>query len=516
MADKDTNETYKDPEAQRIMENSDIMELSMLMIEFQDIVFDAMKAVGPDEDGPIDDAIVEAARSRGNYSDMEALCQKHFGNDLLTCIKLDMERVLETMPEEDTEKPQGDDEKGVEYYIDKELRKEKWIHYTFADLHTITGEDGITTLWDEVLQAAKRQRQQDRSRKKTKTAKHKAYAAGALMNPVGDYLISFSSEIGFDAFSPDRLYTWGGDEEPKFDRNGQLINKVTDKKIANASYLKASISHLLVALFEGSTEDCYNYLAQNKPITFSVKAFYDRIYPDHKGDKDSTKQITRSKEVERLIKSLEPYIGVMPDGSRFQYVANGGYDAETDTYTISLPYIGALFQQHQARYFYRQEKLIGKRNENKKPSHDEKTPLELNKLFKTSAFTQDPVTYDIAVYLTTKMLQAGAGKRKMQVRYETIIKECPAFDITIKKIRNDQRAGDLDRKKAAMRINSELKKICSAERLIMNKKYCDASIFFKGIKFSNQKNDKFIAPTSSCLSDTLIVTWYAPETETAT
>lgn len=181
-----------------------------------------------------------------------------------------------------------------------------------------------------------------------------------------------------------------------------------------------------------------------------------------------------------------------------------------------------LWKATQEVYFRRQRNLINATNTNKKPGKDDVKPLEINYLFKGATYQEEPITLEIAVYITDKILQAGyKGKPKTtEINYKTLLNECPRLRERLADI--ESKRGTLTDKGKPVNVtalyNLEFKKIKKAFDLIQNPDKCDALKEYEFIDIApakkiNNSYFEFIPPTKSLINDKLIVKWKRKKTD---
>ena len=237
--------------------------------------------------------------------------------------------------------------------------------------------------------------------------------------------------------------------------------------------------------------------------------------------------------LETLFKPLLKYIGQLPNGSRYTVLTYKGYDADSDTMIINTPYIYQIWKLTQKAYFDRQERIEAAQTADKRPKNADLKPLELNKLIKGPAVTEDAATLEMAIYITNVMVAVGKGKagkiNETRIKFKTLINQSPRMkqritdietaklielgpDPTEEEIKAADKAAKIVANRAAY-INSELKKIETAISLILNPDKCSATEYFEIMELEPTKyiptkgQTKFIPPTKGRLNDELMIKW---------
>jgi hypothetical protein len=336
----------------------------------------------------------------------------------------------------------------------------------------------------------------------------------------GSYLI-FSQRELWDAFAPGRICKMGTLSREDIDSETGRVKKSTFNSGEIETLDAFAISYhsfiLLNSILANSVDNI-----REEPIKYGEKTFYVKGVLDSFTDDPRTlldDQIAFDNTLDRktagvlyLEKQFEPLqnlIGTTLNGSRYSVFNYIGYDFETDTMTVQLPYLYELWRTTQQQYF------TGKRNaqraieENKKPKKTDLAPLKVNDLFKNKALRADEITLEIAVYITNVLLTAGnTGKpKKTEIKYQTIIKNCPHFESRLEEIENNT-----ELQNPAARYNDQLKKIAKAFDLILDPDKCD---FLNHYEFNDIRPAKInkagkivvIPPTKKRLKEKLTIVW---------
>lgn len=368
----------------------------------------------------------------------------------------------------------------------------------------------------EIIQAARQAAviaAQNEGRLERRQMKENASKKGAVMGLRGGIFPIFSAKEIWDAFAPARISQMG--ELPR-----SAINKETgrvEKPIEDGDLIKLSandISYrtlmLLNAIMANSVDDYRKFLVSGGKIRFYVKGILDQLEIETRitgnpqqieldTNRNESEGHTRSRKttgaiyLERQLKPFVTFIGTMPDGSRYSVLVYEGYDIESDTMTVWSPYLFQLWKMTQNMFASRQQSQAKRIAEGKKPLKADLKPLELNTLFKRSTYKEDDTTLEIAVYLTNVLLDAGKSAHTTEIKYRTLINNCPRLRERLEEV--DELPKDAKGKKGnkinkTAQYNSALRRIARAYTLIMTPEKCDALKNFKFEEFTPTKPAK--------------------------
>lgn len=442
----------------------------------------------------------------------------------------------------------------LEPFIEEELQKKNtsflqyFENYTFGELLELQKDP--ESEFSKLLELARKTKllneyltPQQAGRAARLDSRKKAEEVNAIMS-MGNYTIFSSNEL-WNAFAPGRIVKMG-----TLDRNfineetGEVIKQnSTDDLIKTGEFEEPKALDipyrtfmLITTIMQNSVGDVKKELIQDGKITFYVKGIIEKFAADPRGliseelkEDLQSQQLTLDRKtagvlyLEDQFKPLQELIGITPNGSRYSVFNYVGYDAETDTMTITSPYIYQLWKTTQELYFKRRRNLTtAKNNTSKAPEKDDIKPLEINYLFKGATYHEDPITLEIAVYITNTILLAGyKGKPKTtEINYTTLINKCP---------RLRERLADIESKRGTLTdtgkpvnvtalYNLEFKKIKRAFDLIQDPDKCDFLKEYKIIKLEPEKEEKdkkktkknyieFLPPTKSLIDGKMIIRW---------
>ena len=359
--------------------------------------------------------------------------------------------------------------------------------------------------------------------------KENAQSSGAIMNLQNGNLVTFSERDLWDAFAPGRISKIGTLSHELIDKETGRIKKyqLDEGEImpVNAMDVSYKAFFLLNTILANSVENYREYFIEDGAIKFYVKGVLDDLDIDPRIKNDGQIDINRKTAgvlyLEREFAPLLSFVGTIPDGSRYSVFNYEGYDINTDTMTIRLPYLFQLWKTTQKAYSERKAAKEIRKEEGKKPLKKDQKPLEVNTLFKAVAYKEDDTVLEIATYITNVMLNAGAGAHKTEIKFNTLIKNCPRLHERLKNIERIPKAEtqkDGKRVNKTARYNSELRKIARAYSLIMNPDKCDALKYFSFVSFEpTKKKDgkrEFMPPTKSTLDGKISIKWHKINTET--
>ena len=318
--------------------------------------------------------------------------------------------------------------------IEEELKKDCYSGKTLGDyLNEYTASEMLEMSSDEnsdlykALQATRRKREtiaaQNAGREKRRKTKTAAEQTNAIMKIEGGIFALFSSVELQDAFSNGHIMKMGTLDTNYIDKQTGRVQKYNFEEgetlPLKANDIPYNALMLLTTILKNSVSNTFEEFVKSGNITFYVKGALDSISVDARsflpatdGQLNFDRKTAGAVYLESLFEPLQGYIGMTPGGDRYSVFSYEGYDAESDTMTIRTPYIYQLWRKTQGDYFNRQATIAEHKKSNKRPPRAALTPQETNRFFKRKFFTANPVTQEIAVYITDKLLQAGNAKTK--------------------------------------------------------------------------------------------------------
>lgn len=430
-------------------------------------------------------------------------------------------------------------------YIAEEIKKPQYEGKTVAELweeaqETEAGLFSEDSLLMQAVNAARAAREQaaaiaaqNAGRALRRQIKENAENKGAIMElRNGGALPVFSERTLWDAFAPGRISQLGKLAPDAINKKTGRVEKIEIEKgdilplpAGNISY-KAFM--LLNAITANSVADYREYLVSGGAIRFYVKGVLDALEIDARinGDPqqieldpnqieldrhDKNRKTAGALYLEEQLKPLLLFVGTTPDGSRYSVLNYEGYDIESDTMTIRSPYLFQLWKATQTAFAVRKKAKAQRIAEGKKPLKADLKPLELNTLFKRSAYKEDDTVLEIATYITNVLLNAGKGAHKTKIKYRTLINNCPRLRERLEEIERHPKTSDGKKINTAAHYNSALRKIARAYTLIMTPDKCDALRNFEFIEFSPTKEKggrrEFVPPTKSTLDGEIFIKW---------
>lgn len=421
-------------------------------------------------------------------------------------------------------------------YIDRELKKRSGDLMDFNEAFSRDFDENghlkkgspLETAINAAIDAKLRTRQMTEGRKAAAKQKALAEQKNAIMELKGGQYPMFSSKQLWDAFSPDRICELGTLDKNRFlDKETGLIHKTRfdngELQEISANTIPLTAVWLLTAISANSVEDLRKTPVESPVLKFYVSGVLKTLSSDPRQLLDpkiiSDNQLDFNRKtagvlyLENLFQPLTNLIGKIGESrySVFNYI---GYDANSDTMEIQLPYIYQLMQITQKEYFEAAENrraLEAERTTKRRPGPIKKdfAPLKLNRFFINSALNEDAKTLEIALYITNLMLAAGKPQKgrtkKTEATFQTVINNCPRLKERLQEIKSGPSKNKLQL------INTELRRFERAYNLIMNPEKCRATEYFDFHGFQPTKTEKgrtkFIAPTSTRLKDKIIITW---------
>lgn len=430
-------------------------------------------------------------------------------------------------------------------YIEEELKKPQYDGKDIAELWEEAQESdgGLFSEESRLMQAvnaaraAKAQAEtiaaQTAGRVLRRQIRENAENKGAIMELQNNGTLPvFSEKTLWDAFSPGRISQMGKLAPDAINKKTGRVEKIDFEKgdiiplpANNISY-KAFM--LLNAIMANSVADYRKYLVSGGAIRFYVKGVLDQLEVDARihGDPqqieldpnqieldrhDKNRKTAGALYLEEQLKPLLLFVGTTPDGSRYSVLNYEGYDIESDTMTIRSPYLFQLWKATQTAFAGRKKAKEQRIADGKKPLKADLKPLELNTLFKRSAYKEDDTVLEIATYITNVLLNAGKGAHKTKIKYRTLINNCPRLRERLGAIENQPKEADGKKINKTAHYNSTLRKIARAYTLIMTPDKCDALKHFEFKEFSPTKEKggrrEFIPPTKSTLDGEIYINW---------
>lgn len=433
-------------------------------------------------------------------------------------------------------------------YIEEELKNPQYGGKTIEELidEADESDDGLfseDTLLMQAVNAARAAKAQDdivaaqnAGRALRRQTRENAAQKGAIMELRNDGTLPvFSEKTLWNAFAPGRISQMGKLAPDAINKKTGRVEKIKLEEGDILPLTAANISYkafmLLNAITANSVENYREYLVSGGAIRFYVKGVLDQLEVDARihGDPQQIEldpqqieldRYTRNRKttgalyLEEQLKPLLLFVGTTPDGSRYSVLNYEGYDIESDTMTIRSPYLFQLWKATQTAFVERKKGKEQRIADGKKPLKADLKPLELNTLFKRSAYKEDDTVLEIATFITNVLLNAGKGAHKTKIKYRTLINNCPRLRERLKEL--DDLPKDTKGKKGnkinkTAQYNSALRKIARAYTLIMTPDKCDALKHFEFIEFSPTKEKggrrEFVPPTKSTLDGEIYINW---------
>ena len=400
--------------------------------------------------------------------------------------------------------------------------EEERIHQIITDLLTIRDAARAAKAAAAVIGA------QQAGRNQRRQVKENAKRIGAIMGLQTGNLVTFSERDLWDAFAPGKISKIGTLTQDKIDdKTGQVTKSILEKgEIMPVSAIEVSYKalFLLNTILANSVENYRERFVKDGAITFYVKGVLDQLEIDPRIKDDGQLDINRKTAgviyLEKQFVPLLQFIGTIPGGSRYSVFSYDGYDADTDTMTVRIPYLFQLWKRTQTAFAQRKAEKQKRIDEGKRPLKKDLTPLEVNALFKPTAFKEEDTVLEIAAYITNVMLNAGAGAHKTDITFKTLIKNCPRLRERLDAIESIPKGALQENGKRinkTARYNSELRKIARAYSLIMNADKCDAVRYFYFESFMPTKENghsrEFIPPTKSTIDGKISIKWHKIDPE---
>ena len=326
-------------------------------------------------------------------------------------------------------------------------------------------------------------KKQNTSRKTRKEVKKRAIESNAIMEIKGGNYPIFSQKDLWNAFTPGRIVKMGTlDKSWINEETGEIMKfSFDDKEIIklNSSDISLSAFIILNAIISNSVDNVYESFVKDGEITFYVKGILKDIAGDpksllHSIYNEDLSNVDRKNAgmlyFENLFLPLTQLIGTTPNGSRYAVLNYAGYNAESDTITIRSPYLYQFWKKTQEDYFIRQNSKTLALSDGKKPPKNSIKPLEINQFFKGPAINADPITLEIAIYITNVILNAGVKGKKTDIECKTLIEKCPRLKEKLTEIEENKDKKYINKTNS---FNMQLKKISSALDLIQDKTRCE-------------------------------------------
>ena len=369
---------------------------------------------------------------------------------------------------------------------------------------------------------------QQAGRNQRRQLRENAIKIGAIMGLQTGNLVTFSERDLWDAFAPGKISKIGTLAQDEIDNEtGQVTKDILEKgEIMPVSAIEVSYKalFLLNTILANSVENYRERFVKDGAITFYVKGVLDQLEIDPRIKDDGQLDINRKTAgviyLEKQFVPLLQFIGTIPGGSRYSVFSYDGYDADTDTMTVRIPYLFQLWTRTQKAFAQRKTEKQKRIDEGKRPLKKDLKPLEVNALFKPTAFKEEDTVLEIAAYITNVMLNAGAGAHKTDITFKTLIKNCPRLRERLDAIERIPKGALQENGKRinkTARYNSELRKIARAYSLIMNADKCDAVRYFSFDSFMPTKENghsrEFIPPTKSTIDGKISIKWHKTDPE---
>lgn len=473
---------------------------------------------------------------KGIYLSKDKQLQKEFARDGLGIIKgrsflIDGFMVAKTLDEQlfYHYKYKEHLKKQFFYLILQTIRQDDEIdHFTIENITIDNFNDNFFA--SKMLDPTKKEKvikAQNDGRERRRQQRAKAEEQGAIMEIKNGIYPVFSSDELWDAFSPSKISRLGKLSLDDIDERTGRINKINLEKgdvvsvKAEEVSLKAYV--VLMAILSNSVDDVREYFVSDQAIKFYVKGVLDALNVDPRIRDDQQLDFSRKTAgvlyLEKAFEPLLPFVGKIPDGSRYAVFNYVGYDVNSDTMEIRSPYLSQLWKLTQQDYFERKDAKDKKYIEGKRARKKDLVPLEVNFLFKNSVGKEDDAVLEIAFFITNTLLLAGRARtpKTTYINYKTIINKCSRLREKLAEIEKQPKIiknedGQTQVKNITARYNTELRKIARACSLIMNTDKCDVLKYYEILEFEpttiTKNGEKtFKAPTKKTLNDKITIKW---------
>jgi hypothetical protein len=372
---------------------------------------------------------------------------------------------------------------------------------------------------------------------------------------IGGHIASYSADDLKDALNAYSIWRLPStvDHKRAFDSTGKLDElMLQDQKLEglteiHTAFLMAVVQAVSLAQIDDGGDTIAFYLPaicrelKIDPRTYSSKRRAGNNYAE-----------MRLHAVLEMIMPFDPLVGRTPDGSYYRVLTFKSYDKNSDTITISTPYLYRL------KAIYEQREIEGPQLNRLLHSDVANEPnraaVELANRILTGIVTRGTQTYKqepkVAKKTITRTDKGGQRTKTTtvydtggqtddaptppqtvyRVKYQTLINDCPQFkreldEITAGKGKAEreaeergasaeeiERAREKDRKTIPQRYNKKLKDVFTAAFRIIAKKsdaparYLDFSLPTTTRKIKGKEIKVYDVPTKSTISRNLIIT----------
>ena len=354
-----------------------------------------------------------------------------------------------------------------------------------------------------------------------KTKRTQAAEQGALMS-IGGRLAAYSSDALKDVLTSNhimRLPSTVKDPTKAFDERTGQLNPLAlgDESLEAITNVHAAFLMGVVAMVEDT--EVYDD-ETTSDLTFYVPKMLDELGIDprpfsKKRDHMATAELSEAKRAElaanqryekmySLIAPFDSLVGIMPNGSIYRLLAFESYDAETETMTITTPYLFTL-KRHAQRLKGPQLHRYLHGSVANEPNH---AAVELASRIIGGVVRRGNTAYKTGDEDTKPVVE-------YRVKYQTLIDDCPMLSAELAAIEADRNSKNKAQRyntklrhafEAAFRIiaeKSELPQRCTDLKLPTTKKVVTVRRGGKPVKV---RKEVYVVPTKSVLNRTMSIT----------
>lgn len=341
-----------------------------------------------------------------------------------------------------------------------ELEKPEYEGKTMDDIEALaTSTDAdpkYIALWEQLLAAiAKDIQQRYPSFFAGNTPRAKAAKNGELVKL--DHVSNFSLQQMQTALTPDCIFKLpGNSNEFTFSKNGQLNTlpfETGNKELLQLTKLHTGFLMFVLEVVQQQADDD----SDSEQFTFYIKEACQKCHFDPRAFSEKREKGTSLPELQKakllsIIAQFDPYIGKAADGVFYRVLSLQAYDPETETITISAPYI-------KRQYDIARAKALGH------------SPL--NRLFHASVVsTKNQAALELANRLLSGLKRLGLKQRRYEASCELLVTDCPQLREQLKQIQ------DSGKENWRQQYNTHLKRVFeAAHRLILDES--DAPFYYK-------------------------------------
>lgn len=349
----------------------------------------------------------------------------------------------------------------------------------------------------------------DPSRPSTTNPRDVAIEKGALMT-IGGHIASYSSDNLADALNAFSIFQLPVNRDIKecFDSAGKLNMLIVPKEqLEELSKIYTAFLGAIAQAVSLADQD-----GENNTITFYVPTICREMGIDPRGYSERRTESTNLADLRRdalisIISQFELLVGRTPDGSYYRVLSFTSYEKESETMTISAPYIFKLAEIANNQAIEAKRSQLNQLLHGNVVNEPNSAAVELASCILTGVLRRGTATD----YKTDTESIEKSGIITYRVKFSTLISRCPQLSKALEAIEKGKDENGNDKKNKTQAYNSKLKQTFEAAYRIIEKK-SDAPNKYDDFKMpktqrtvKGQRKECYDIPTKSTLSRQMVI-----------